>query len=66
METGIYMQIPHTLRVTGVQAENVNLEINLSNVLSASLPTELFEGPVPPNSQAISLDEVDLARLLAP
>jgi hypothetical protein len=66
METGTYMQIPQTLLVTGVEAANLKLAVTLSNVLSASLPDDLFEGAVPPNSEVISLDQVDLARLLAP
>lgn len=57
--------IPYTLVVTGIEAKNVRLEITQSNVLSASLPNELFTEQPLSNSQLVSLDDIDLAALFA-
>jgi hypothetical protein len=60
----IHERVPHRLLVTGIEARNVHLEIIQWDVLSASLPEELFVEPASPASQNMSLDDLDLKHLL--
>jgi hypothetical protein len=57
---------PRRFVVNGVATRPVQLDIQLSNVVAASLPREMFEPAIPPASRPISLDEINLERLLAP
>jgi hypothetical protein len=61
----IHEQVPHALTLTGIEARNLHLEIVQSDVRSASLPDELLVGRVSQTSRPMSLDDVDLARLLS-
>jgi hypothetical protein len=44
----------------------LRIDIQLSNVVAASLPREMFEPQIPSTSRVIPLDGIDMARLLAP
>lgn len=57
---------PHRFVVNGIATRPLRLDIQLSNVLAASLPREMFEPTIPSTSRAISLHDINLARLLAP
>ena len=57
--------LPHLLVVTGI-SKRLHLEIQLSNILPASLPFELFEETISATSQSITAADIDLSKLLAP
>jgi hypothetical protein len=57
--------LPHLLVVTGIGIR-IHLEIQLSNILPASLPMSLFEETIPSTSRRITADEIDLSKFLAP
>jgi hypothetical protein len=59
-------RLPRRFVVNGVARRPLSIDIQLSNVVSASLPREMFEPKIPSTSRPISLDELNLARLLAP
>ena len=56
---------PRRFVVNGIAARPLRLEIRLSNVVAASLPREMFETKIPSTSRPISLEDIDLRRLLA-
>jgi hypothetical protein len=51
--------------VSGVATQRLRLDIRLSNVMAASLPPAMFEPAIPSTSRPISLDDIDVRRLLA-
>lgn len=57
---------PRRLAVSGIASKPLRIDILVSNVTVASLPKTMFEPEIPFTSRPISLDEIDLARLLAP
>ena len=59
-------RVPRRFVVNGIAAKRVQVDIQLSNVVAASLPREMFEPTIPSTSRPISLDEINPARLLAP
>ena len=56
---------PRRFVVSGIAARPLRVEIRLSNVVAASLPREMFETKIPSTSRPISLDDINLGRLLA-
>ena len=63
---GLQGRLPRAFAITGMAGSRVRIDIHLSNVIAASLPPAMFEPTIPSTSRTISLDEIDLGRLLAP
>lgn len=57
---------PRRFVVGGIATKSLRVDIRLSNVVAASLPREMFETKIPSTTRPISLDDINVGRLLAP
>lgn len=59
-------RLPHRFIVNGIDTKQLRIDIQLSNIVAASLPREMFEPKIPSASRLISLDDINLSQMLAP
>ena len=57
---------PRRFVINGITGKRLRIDMRLSNIAIASLPMTMFEAKVPSTSRPVSLDDINLARLLAP
>ena len=57
---------PRRFVVNGIASKRLRIDMRLSNIAIASLPMTMFESKIPSTSRPISLDAINLRRLLAP